>query len=60
MLPSLDLYYLRISNSVEQSPSLEANSRLASHEIPSLLWNPEVHFRPHKSLPPVLILNQIH
>jgi hypothetical protein len=38
---------------MEQSPSWEANSFSASQEIPRILWNLEVHFRVHKSPPPV-------
>jgi len=44
---------------MEQSPSWEANWFSASQEIPRILWNPEVHYRSHKCLPPVPILNQL-
>jgi len=30
-------------NSMEHSPSWEANSHSASQEIPRLLWNPKFH-----------------
>jgi hypothetical protein len=32
-----------ITNSVEQSPSCEADSHSASQKIPRLVWKPKVH-----------------
>jgi hypothetical protein len=53
------LTYL-LTHSMEQSPSWEANRFSASQEIPSILWNPKVHYRIHKCPPPVPILSQIN
>jgi hypothetical protein len=45
-------------NSIEQSPSSDANSRLATQEIPRLLRNPNVHYRLYKIPPLGPILSQ--
>jgi hypothetical protein len=48
------------SNSMEQSPLREANSRSASQKISRLLWNPKVTYNFHNSPLLVPILTQHH
>ena len=48
-----------LTYSMQQSPSWKANRFSAGQEIPSILWNPKVHYRSHKCPPPVPILSQL-
>jgi hypothetical protein len=45
---------------MEQSPSWESISSSAGQEIPYLLWNPNVHYRVHKSKPLVRQMKKGH
>jgi hypothetical protein len=38
-----------VTNSMEQSPSWEANSKSATKEFLNILWNPTVHYSIQKS-----------
>jgi hypothetical protein len=42
---------------MEHTRSWEADSSSATLEMPSILWNPKVHFRTHNSPPPLRVLN---
>jgi len=49
----------KLTNSMEQDFSWEANEFSASEEVPHFLWNPEVHYHIHMCLPHVPVLSRI-
>jgi hypothetical protein len=51
--------YLLIYLLKELSPSKEAANCAATQELPSILRNPKIHYRVHKSPPLVPILSQV-
>jgi hypothetical protein len=54
-LMKIPLHVEKWTDSMEQTPSWEANNHSTSQEIPSLLCNPKVHYHVHKSMPVVKV-----
>jgi hypothetical protein len=53
------IHFNKLTQSMEQSPSWEANRPAASQETPRILWNQKVHYRIHNSPPLVPIPSQL-
>jgi hypothetical protein len=49
-----------LTNLMEKSPSWETASCATARELPSMLWNPQIHYPVHRSPPLVHILSQIN
>jgi len=44
---------------MKEGPSTEANSHLASQDIPGLSWNPKIHYPVHNNPLLVPVLSQM-
>ena len=55
----INLSFHRLTNSMQQNPSWEANRSSASQKIYLIAWNPMVYYCIQNSLPSIPILSQI-
>jgi hypothetical protein len=53
------VYNIDTHSLMELSPSWEAANCVATEELPSILWNPQIHYRVHKTPALIPILSQI-
>jgi hypothetical protein len=52
------LFCVQMTNSMRQSPQWESHPSGDSHEIPRILWIPDLHYRFHDSSSLVHVLSQ--